>query len=327
MRIKQVSGKVSGGQGAVFDEQGTAHHNDDIHQSVKDSVGGTEGCHVPIGKSLQLQKSFVALVELLFLNIFIGEGLDHPNAQQAILHLGIDFAYLSVAHLKGAAHFLIVVPGENHHQGHHGKHHQSQGHIHAAENHKAGGNLHRCNEELFRAVVGKFRYFKQVGCNPSHDLPHLGFAVVAEGQLLQVMEQIRPHVVFQLGAHNVTHGLHEIIGQCVNHPKKHIGAPKGQDKFQRQGGKIRGGTLGNGTHQHGQYQFAHRGKSGAAQVKGHRALVFTEIGEKTPDQLRGFHNMLALHRSNAPFLERLPLYHRTGRRARMFPSFSRKINA
>ena len=95
--------------------------------------------------------------------------------------------------------------GEHQHEGQHGKHHQRQGDVHAQQHHEADHNLDARDEKLLRAVVGKLRHLKQVGGDAGHNLAYLGFGIIAEGQLLQVVEQVVAHVGFHPGAHNVSH--------------------------------------------------------------------------------------------------------------------------
>ena len=190
----------------------------------------------------------VALGKLRLLDFFIGKGLYHPDAQQAVLHLRIDFTHLGVAQLESAAHFPVVIAGKRHHQRHHRKHHQREGHIHAAQDHKADDDFDSRNQKFLRAMMGKLCHLKQIGGDAGHNLPNLRFAVIIEGQLLQMMEQIGTHVVFQLGAHDMPHGLHKIVCRSVNNPQEHIQPAQLENERHRQRGNVHRGALGNGAH-------------------------------------------------------------------------------
>ena len=68
----------------------------------------------------------VALLELFVLFLFRGERLHNPLAQQAVLNRSVQLADLEPLAAERGAKLQVQLDGYNRHQGHAGKHHQSQ---------------------------------------------------------------------------------------------------------------------------------------------------------------------------------------------------------
>ena len=212
------------------------------------------------------------------------------------------------AFLESGAHLLVEMPGQHQHDGQHEEDNQRQHRVDAQQDHKGHGDLDGGDQELLRAVVGELRYVEQVAGDAGHDLPHLGVAVIGKAHLLQMLKQGVAHVSLDIGAHHMAPGHHNVVGHGIDQAQKHVYAAHLQHIGHGQGGGAAAGKAGNAAHDHGQHQVAQRGQHGAEQVQRQHAPIGTEIGQKAPDQLGGFHSALIfpggcrLHGDDAPVL-------------------------
>ena len=79
----------------------------------------------------------------------------------------------------------------------------------------AQGEQHRegADQQVLRAVVGQLADVEEVVGHPAHDLAGLVVVKEAEGQPLQVTEQVPAHLGLHLGAHHVALVLDEVVQQ------------------------------------------------------------------------------------------------------------------
>ena len=306
--IQKIRHVVRRGDLAVDDEQRAHDDHHDVHHAVKGAGGGVVARHVAVFAAADADELLVAPVEFIDFHGLVGEALHHPDAQQAVLHLRVDLAHLMAAFLESGAHLLVEMPGQHQHDRQHEEDNQRQHRIDAQQNHKGHGDLDGGDQEFLRAVVRELRYVKQVAGDAGHDLPHLGVAVIGKAHLLQMFKQGVAHVPLDIGAHHMAPGHHNVVGHGIDQTQKHVYAAHLQHIGHGQGGGAAAGKAGNAAHDHGQHQVAQRGQHGAEQVQRQHAPIGTEIGQKAPDQLGGFHSALIfpggcrLHGDDAPVL-------------------------
>ena len=221
------------------------------------------------------------MVELIDFQILVSEGFHHPDTQQAVLHLRVDFAHLMPGILKRHAHFPAEVARADQHEGQQKENHQGEPHVGAAQDDKGGCNLHPGDQEFFRTMVGKLRHVKQVAGDAGHDLTHLGFVVIGKGQLLQMVEQIAAHVRFQLGPRHVAPVLHEVVGGGVDDPQQQIHPAQRQHPGGGDPGVVLHRLVGDHLHDLGEDDFAPRGHERAEQVQRDFFFVLAIVGQKT----------------------------------------------
>ena len=111
---------------ALNHENASCHNHHHIHQSIKGPGGNLKSRHVAVGILLNIHEIPVALAELGNLHRLIGKGPDHTVAQQGVLNLGIELAYLVSLPAECLLH-LHVKPGTgNNHNRHQHKYEQGQ---------------------------------------------------------------------------------------------------------------------------------------------------------------------------------------------------------
>ena len=306
--VEQIRHVVRRRDLAVDDEQRAHDDHHDVHHAVKGAGGGVVARHVAVFAAADADELLVAPVELVDLHGLVGEALHHPDAQQAVLHLSVDLAHLMAALLEGGPHLLVKIPGQHQHNGQHEENDDRQHRVDAQQDHEGHGDLDGGDQKFFRAMMGELRHIEQVAGDAGHDLPHLGVAVIGEAHLLQMLKQGVAHVPLDVGAHHVAPGHHDVVGHGVDQAQQHINAAHLEHIGHGQGGGAAAGQAGDAAHDHGQHQIAQGGQRGAEQVQRQHAPIGTEIGQKAPDQLGGFHGALVavggfrLHGNDAPVL-------------------------
>ena len=312
VRIQQIRHEVRRAEPTCLDEQCTADDDHDVHQPVKNAVRRAELRHHAVRLRLEVQELRVAVGELLFLDFLIRERLHHADAQQRIFHLRVDFTHLLVALLENPPHLGVEALGEVEHERQHSEHHQRHGDIHRAEDDEGHENLHACNQEFLRAVMRKLGDFKQVGRDARHNLPDFRVRVVAEGQLLQVVEDVVAHICFQLAAHDMPDGLHVVIRRRVDDTQQHVDTAHHQHERHRQRRDVVGRAGRNRADNQRQHQLADGRQRRAAQVERHGLAVLAEVGEEAPDKdagTEGIAVLLLCHTKKLLFVDSNPLYH------------------
>ena len=218
--IHHVSYQVSGLDFAIDHEQGACHQHHQIHQTVKQTVGGLKTTHIEVAVPLDIVEDLVALFKLLLLQLFVGKGFHNAHAQKAILHLGVNLSQLDALATELLFHFMVEICGCNDNQRHHGKHDQRQPYIDAAEDHERTNDLDSRDEKFLGAVMGKLRHIEQIGGDTGHDLPDLRIVKIVERQLLQMIEHGGTHIGFDFRAHNMADRGHKEIRGSVYHTQE-----------------------------------------------------------------------------------------------------------
>ena len=85
------------------------------------------------------------------------------------------------------------------------------------------------DEKIFRAVVRQLAHLKEVGGDAGHNTTGLVIVIKAEGELLQVVEQVAAHLRLHTYADGVTVILHEIAQKHTQHVKRQHDAARHDD--------------------------------------------------------------------------------------------------
>ena len=220
--IQHIGNQIASADGAIYQRKAACHNDHQIHQPVKQPGGGVERGHGMVGFLLDGLERGVALLELFVLFLFRGERLHNPLAQQAVLNRSVQLADLEPLAAERGAKLQVQLDGYNRHQGHAGKHHQSQRYAGPAQDDERSRNFDARNKKFFRAVVGEFGHIKQVVGNAAHDLPNFGIGIIGVAQPLQVGKGIPPHIGLNVNAHDVAGAGHKILCGTINQPQNEI---------------------------------------------------------------------------------------------------------
>ena len=207
--IQKVRHKLRGVDGAVHHEDGARNDDHDIHEAVKEFIGGFKAAHIHVAQALNIVKALVALFKFLFFKRLVREGFHHAHAKQAVFPLRVDLAELLALAAELCLHSLIEEHGGRQHKRQHRKDNQRQRHTHRAQNHECADDLNARNEKFLRTVMRKLRDVKQVSRDAGHELTDLRVVKIRERELLQVCEHVAAHVGLDLCAHDVADRRHE----------------------------------------------------------------------------------------------------------------------
>ena len=282
--IEQIGHVIRRGDGPLNDEQRPHDHHHNVHQSVEDARSGVEAGHIEVFAAVDAHKLVVAVMKLFHFNRLVGKALDHADAQQAVLHLGVDLAHLVAAFAVDGAHALVEKARARYHQRQHGKDDERERGAGPHQNDEGDDDFDTRDEKFLRAVMGELRHLKQVAGDAGHDLAHLGVAVIGKAQRLQMGEEVVSHVALNEGAHDVPAGGHVEIGQRVHDAQKHVDAAHPEHKAHRKSGEVIGGQVGHIAHDEGQHQVAHGGQRRAHQIQKQHAPVLFKIGQEPADE-------------------------------------------
>ena len=96
------------------------------------------------------------------------------------------------------------------------------------------------------------------------------------------------HVGFDVGAHDVPNGLHEVVGRGVHDAQRHVKRPEAQYRIDGQRCQVVRAHAGDVTHDHRQHKVAYGGQGRAEQVQQQHGKVGLEIGQKVFEQAQSF---------------------------------------
>ena len=220
--IEHVSHEVAGFDHALHEEDAARDDNDGIHKAVEKPRRGMEASHYHISLFLYGLEDGVALMELLKFRILGRKGLYDFLSQKAVLDPGIKLAYPEALLLEGRTHPVVKDRGNDRHQRQAGKDYERQGYAGHAEDHKGCRNLNEGDKELFRAVMGEFRYVEKVIRDPSHYLSDLGIGIVSIRELEEMGKGIIPHIGLDINAHDVAVCRHPEAGCGIDDPQYYV---------------------------------------------------------------------------------------------------------
>ena len=119
-------------------------------------------------------------------------------------------------------HSESEIDQHRYHNGYYREDYESEGHAHGAEDYKRADDLDSCDEKLFGTVVREFGDVEKVGGDTGHKRTDLGVVIIRERELLQVGEEILPHIGLDLGSHNMTHGGHIVVCGGVDYSENYV---------------------------------------------------------------------------------------------------------
>ena len=162
-----------------------------------------------------------ALLERVLL-LFRGERLHNPLAEQAVLNRSVQLADLEPLAAERGAKRQVQLDGYNRHQGHAGKHHQSQRYAGSAQDDERSRNFDARNKKFFRAVVGRIRSASNRSLVMRPAVCNFGIGIIGVAQPLQVGKGIPPHIGLNVNAHDVAGAGHKILCGTINQPQNEI---------------------------------------------------------------------------------------------------------
>ena len=80
-------------------------------------------------------------------------------------------------------------------------------------------------------------------------------------------KEVTAHIGFNLSAHDMTDGLHEIVGRRVDNPQHHVEGAQPQDYADAQSGDVGRAHIRDVAHDQGQHQIADGGQRRAEQIQ------------------------------------------------------------
>ena len=98
--VEQIGRVIADADFLVDQKQRAGHHDDNVHQAVKQTVGCAKARHVGVLALFAFQKAQIALGEFFLLQLFIGKGLDHADARQILADRVVQRVDLGLHHVE-----------------------------------------------------------------------------------------------------------------------------------------------------------------------------------------------------------------------------------
>ena len=235
-------------------------------------------------------------METAAFGLLVGKGLGRPDTGQAAFNLLVDMANLFLGRGRGTAHPLAH--GHNHRQEHRNgqRHHQRQlppdGDHH---NQCAADGQHR-GQQIFRAMVGQLRQFKQITGQTGHQLAGSVLIIEVEAQFLHVGKQILADIRFHTDAKGMAVVGHNEIQDRPEHIAAYHHRHNGEEgTVHPVWQQVIQGASGNQRKR----QVNGRNAYGTADVQGKQLFVVFKILQK--NQRRRFFPIIFRCHSNPPF--------------------------
>lgn len=195
-------------------EESAGEHNGDVEQALEEMVAGVVGAHGPVVGFFGTQVFLVGFAEFPEFQGFVGEALDHADAFQGVHDGGVDPGDFFPVVREGFFHAFVLDGGKPEHDQGHGGQAQPQLPVDAEHHGEGAENFDERYEQVLRAVVGQFGDVEEIGDNAAGESTGVGAVVEAEGQFLELLKEIPPHVGFHAGAHDVTLAGYVIAAGC-----------------------------------------------------------------------------------------------------------------
>ena len=224
-RIEAESDEVHVVHLALHDEpaaHGDDHHRHDAHEELH---GAHEPGHGAIPLLLGGLEALVGPQELLVLRVLVGEGFGGAHPGDTGLDVGVDARHVLLDHLGGPHHVLPVEVG--HHQEHRDQQHHHQGQPPLDGEHDGHGPHHRDtgDEQVLRPVVGQLGDVEELGGHAAHEVARAVLVIEAEGEGLEVGEQ----VLADVRLHQHTEGVSPVANGVPQRRPQEIGRDKHHD--------------------------------------------------------------------------------------------------
>ena len=100
-----------------------------------------------------------------------------------------------------------------------GGHNKSKRDINEGEDYKGTHDFHNANDEVFRAMMSRFRNIKEIGDQTTHKIAGFMTIVIRETHALVGIKQILAHMALHTSAHNMSPADYEDATeemQCIH---------------------------------------------------------------------------------------------------------------
>ncbi len=162
-----------------------------------------KNAHSQVVAFFGVQKLLISLSKLLLFHIFVGEGLNYPNARQAVLQTGIYIGYFAAVVHKGTLHLFVLVNAENDHDRYHSGKNECQWYIYHQQKDKGTDDFNGGDKHVFRSMVCQLGNIEQVRNQLAHHFTGIAAVVVRKRKAFILVKQVLPHIAFHLCAHHM----------------------------------------------------------------------------------------------------------------------------
>jgi len=215
----------------LFHDEQAAHRDDrdreDAHEKLHERH---EDAHFLVEHPLGGLEGLVGGVELLLLQLLVGERLGRAHAREARLNVGVDGAGPlldaagAVAHLAAARHDDV---GEHRHDDAHDERQPPLDRKHGDERAR---DCDERNEQILRPVVGQLRNLEQVAREAADQLARAVAVEEVEAQLLHVVEERLADVGLDADAEGVSPERDDVVQKRPQHVCQHDDAHDGEKR-------------------------------------------------------------------------------------------------
>ena len=192
----------------------------DLNECRKHTHARLKTPHVTVTVSFCRKKSIISLFEFLVLHFFVGKGFYHTYTGQVIFDLCIDIRDLHSVSSKCRTHLFIQDKSESKHKWQYQKGRQRQHSINIHKDHQGSQDFQHRQNNILRTVVQKLCDIKKVCRDPAHQLSDFRIIVESKGQLLHMVKNLCPHIVFYFCPHHMTVISDKIPAEQI-HQKQH----------------------------------------------------------------------------------------------------------
>ena len=211
-------------------EEQSARDQDYYVEHVRDELGGREEPrHRFVGAARGADEFLVALLELFDLPRRVRVRFCDADSRDAALDRRVDRRVALAPVFERLPHPLPEVKRHPHEDRNAREDDQRQQRLDAHQVRERQNYHHRTDQKVFGAVVGQLAHLKKVAGNSRHQAPGLVVVVKAEGQLLQVVEQVGAHLRLHSDADHVAIVLHEVPQQHPDHIENEHGCAGDHD--------------------------------------------------------------------------------------------------
>ena len=121
-----------------------------------------------------------------------------------------------MAAAQGSFHLLVEVEGVDGHDRQKKEDEQRQLCVDGNQDGKSADKVEQRDHNVFWPMMKQLGQIERIVGEAGHELPHFLLIIKGKGQLLVMIKQLAPHVVFHFGAHHVPLVGHKHVGQRMN---------------------------------------------------------------------------------------------------------------
>ena len=209
--VERVDRKRHRLESAHGDEIAARHQHERVKQPLEEAVPGVKAAHDLITVGLGIEKTAVAVVELLAFDLLVCERLHDTDAGERILHAGVDRRDLAAVVHENPVHTPILAEAENDHDQRDRQQQQRHRDVHEHEDREGSDDFQRGNHDVLGPVVRELGDVEQVADELRHHFTGVVAVVIGEREPLVVIEEVLPHIALHARAHDMPPARDEVL--------------------------------------------------------------------------------------------------------------------